>query len=231
MSYSSKEVQSGILIFASVVILLVMTFVIGGYLGGEVKDHQIRFSYVSGLEKGAPVYYAGKEVGKVEKIEVRANEIRPILVTVKASTEILLREDSRAYIDTLGMMGEKFIELTPGSMEAVALTEDAVMEGEDPTPLYELINKMNLLSDYMVEMSQNLTPMVAQLGEILNNEKENIENTIQNVSSFTENLDEAMTAHKEDVAKIVANLHETSSNLRDMTHDLKFRPWRILRKD
>ena len=151
------------------------------------------------------MHFAGHEVGKVERIEVLRGEDRPILLTIRVSGDIQLRKDSESFINTLGLMGEKFVELTPGSNQQPLLPPGSVIDGTDPIPMYLLIQKADLLADRMEEMTESLNPLMKR-------------------------LDGLMEGHQEEVSKIITNIDETTANLRDMTHDLKFRPWRLLRK-
>lgn len=205
MPYSSEEVKSGILISVSLIVLLMLTFVVGRFLGGNTRSWEIRFGYISGLEKNAPVHYSGHEVGKVDRIEVVRGQERSIVVIVRISDKVELREDSRAFVDTLGLLGEKFVELTAGTPQAPLLKPGTAMIGTDPIPMYLLIQKMNLLADRMEEMTRSLNPLLTR-------------------------FDGLTKGKEEELAKIIANIHETTANLRDMTHDLKFRPWRLIRK-
>ncbi|MBU9889189.1 MAG: MCE family protein [Candidatus Omnitrophica bacterium] len=204
-SYSSSEIKSGFFVLVAIVLLLAMTFVVGGFFKGGANVWQVRFGYLNGLEDNAPVYYAGHEVGKVDKIQIIPGEPRPVLVTVKVSSEAYLRQDSVAYIDTLGMMGEKFIELSQGSQDAPAKAPGTEIEGNDPIPMHVLIRKMNLLADEVSRLTETLNPLLASTGRLVE-------------------------GNEESLAKSINNLHEISANLRDMTHDLKQRPWRLVRK-
>lgn len=205
MKYTAAEVKSGLLVFTALLLFLGITFVVGHFRTGETKEWKLRFAYVSGLEEKAPVHYAGREAGKVEKIEVLSHDERPILVTISLDAGIVLREDSKAYIDMLGLLGEKFVELSPGSAAAY-LKAGSVIEGVDPVPMHEMMRKMNMLADEMEVMMKEFNPFLKETASFLG-------------------------GHKEEAAKIITNLHETSANLRDMTNDLKHRPWRLVRKD
>lgn len=205
MSYSAAEVKSGILVTISLVVLLILTFIVGRFMGGNTHSYPVRFGYISGLEKNAPVHFSGHEVGKVERIEILRGEARPIQVTVRIADRVELREDSQAFVDTLGLLGEKFVEITAGTQTSERLKPGASLTGTDPIPMYLLIQKMNLLADRMDQMTVSLIPL-------------------------TKRMDGITQAKEEEIAKIIGNIHETSANLRDMTHDLKFRPWRLLRK-
>ncbi len=204
-AYSSSEIKSGFFVLVTIVMLLVLTFVVGGYFKKGANEWKIQFGYLSGLSDDAPVYYAGREVGKVDSIQILRGESRPILVTVKVSPDAYVRKDSVAYIDTLGMMGEKFIEISVGSKDAPAMEVGQVIEGKDPIAMHVLIRKMNLLADEVTQMTESLNPLLKTTNDLVG-------------------------GNKEEISKTLGNLHEVSSNLRDMTADLKLHPWRLIRK-
>lgn len=203
--YSSSEVKSGFFVLITITMLLVLTFVIGGYFKKGANEWKIQFGYLNGLDSSAPVYYAGREVGKVDSIQILPGEPRPILVTVKVSKNAYVRKDSVAYIDTLGMMGEKFVEISVGSPEAPAMETGTVIQGIDPIAMHVIIRKMNLLADEVSTMTENLNPLLKTVNDVVG-------------------------GNKEEISKSIANLHEVSANLRDMTADLKLHPWRLIRK-
>ena len=205
MAYSSEEVKSGFIVTLALAFLLALTFLVGNWTRGAAETWKIRFTYVSGLKKNAPVYVAGHEVGRVARIEYVRGEEKPILVSVLIPDRIELREDSQAFIDTLGLMGEKFVEIAPGSAASPLLRHGSMIPSTDPVRMYLLIQKMDRLATQMEEMMANLNPLAQQVSGTLR-------------------------THQEEISKIISNLHETSAHLRDMTNDLKYRPWRLVRK-
>lgn len=206
MSYSSSEIKSGFLITCAIALLLALVFYIGGYKTGAKDTYQIRFGYVGGLETNAPVYFAGRESGKVNKIEILAGEEKPILMTVEVAQNVRLRENSNAFIDTLGLMGEKFVELTPGTADAVYINPGTTFQGTDPIPMYKMIMKMDMLADRMDSMTKSLIPL-------------------------TSNMNTLLEKHQEEISSMITNLNIVSANVRDLTADLKKRPWRLVRKN
>lgn len=203
--YSSSEIKSGFFVLITIVMLLVLTFVVGGYFKKGAHEWKIQFGYLNGLSDNAPVYYAGLEVGKVDSIRILRGETKPVLVTVKITPDAYVRKDSVAYVDTLGMMGEKFIEISVGSQDSPALEAGKVIEGVDPIAMHVLIRKMNLLADEVVQMTDSLNPLLKTVNDVVG-------------------------GNKEEISKSLCNFHEISANLRDMTFDLKLHPWRLLRK-
>jgi len=230
MSYSASEVKSGFFILLTVLILLVMTFVVGGLRGGEKVTYKIRFGYVGGLEKGAPVYFAGREVGKVSNLAVEYGEERPVVITVETPKNVVIRNDSMAYVDTLGMMGEKMVEIGAGTKAAPVLTPGSILEGVDPIPMHEMISKLNSLSGEMMKMSASLNPMVKSLNDLMQKNADTIQSLLEHLHGTTKGLDKILNGNQEQISKIIANLETTSANVRDMTSDLKTHPWRLVRK-
>jgi phospholipid/cholesterol/gamma-HCH transport system substrate-binding protein len=204
-TYSSSEIKSGFFVLISIVLLLVLTFVVGGYFKKGANEWKVQFGYLSGLSDSAPVYYAGREVGKVDGIQILPGQPRPVLVTIKVSKDAYVRKDSVAYIDTLGMMGEKFIEISVGSKDAPPMETGKVIEGVDPIAMHVLIRKMNNLADEVAQMTESLNPLLKTTNELVG-------------------------GNKEEISKSIGNLHEVTANLRDMTADLKLHPWRLVRK-
>jgi phospholipid/cholesterol/gamma-HCH transport system substrate-binding protein len=204
-AYSSSEIKSGFFVLVALVLLLVLTFVVGGYFKKGANAWKVQFGYLSGLSDSAPVYYAGREVGKVDSIQILRGEARPVLVTIKISSDAYVRKDSVAYIDTLGMMGEKFIEISVGSKNAPPMPAGQVIKGVDPIPMHVLIRKMNLLAGEVAKMTESLNPLLKTTNDVVG-------------------------GNKEEISKSIGNLEVVSANLRDMTADLKLHPWRLVRK-
>ena len=106
-AYSSSEIKSGFFVLVTLVLLLVLTFVVGGYFKKGANEWKVQFGYLSGLSDSAPVYYAGREVGKVDSIQIIPGSAKPALVTVKVSKDAYVRQDSVAYIERRSSHGNR----------------------------------------------------------------------------------------------------------------------------
>jgi phospholipid/cholesterol/gamma-HCH transport system substrate-binding protein len=104
----------------------------GGYL--VTAD----FPSVGGLKAGAGVEIAGVEIGRVESISLADYQAR---VTLRFNPSIQLQEDSIASIKTKGLIGEKFIRISPGASEKLIKPGGRIREVEAPVDLEELISK------------------------------------------------------------------------------------------
>lgn len=101
---------------------------------------EARFSSSSGLREGAYVEVAGVRVGKVVDIALDPVEYASI-VTVSIDEGVRLQEDAIASVRTSGIIGDKFVKITPGGSDVLLEPGDAIFETEPSISLEELISK------------------------------------------------------------------------------------------
>jgi phospholipid/cholesterol/gamma-HCH transport system substrate-binding protein len=99
-----------------------------------------RFTSISGLKEGATIELAGVKVGKVSRIELDEGEYEAV-VHLDISTAIQLTDDSIASIRTAGIIGDRFIKLTPGGSDIYLEPGDEIEETESSISLEELVSK------------------------------------------------------------------------------------------
>ncbi len=108
------------------------------FLGGGGYDVIADFPSVGGLRVGASVEIAGVEIGRVESIGLADYQAR---VTLRMNPGVSLQEDAIASIKTKGLIGEKFIRISPGASEKLIKPNGRIREVEAPVDLEELISK------------------------------------------------------------------------------------------
>ena len=99
-----------------------------------------RFTSISGLKEGAVLELAGVNIGKVTKIELDAGEYEAI-VHMDIDKTVQLTDDTIASIRTSGIIGDKFIKITPGGSEIFLESGDSIEETEASISLEELVSK------------------------------------------------------------------------------------------
>src|SRR5262245_13054266 len=116
----SKQTRVGTLVLAALVIAGVAIFLLGRqeHLWERKVGYELRFARTNGLQTGAPVSLAGVPIGSVERLrfasDTTKNEII-VGIAVDADVASRIRTDTKATIRTLGLLGDKAIELVPGS--------------------------------------------------------------------------------------------------------------------
>ncbi len=99
---------------------------------------QAAFSNGSGLRRGTPIVIAGVEVGRVEGVGLEDYEAQ---VRMRIQHGLVLQSDTIASIKTKGLIGEKYIELTPGASDQAIRPGGVIRETQPAMDLEALIGK------------------------------------------------------------------------------------------
>ena len=96
------------------------------------------FGSIEGLEVGASVEIAGVAIGKVKRISLEENRAL-VHMEIKKGTQIT--DDTIASIRTKGIIGDKFVKLSPGGSDEYLGDNDALLDTESAISLEELVSK------------------------------------------------------------------------------------------
>lgn len=141
----------------------------------------VMYNYAGGLEEGSPVRVMGIKVGKVQKIEFEPHQKSASGEEVKLKVVILIdkkawpsiRKDSKFFINLAGVIGEKFLEISPGSTAAAELNNNDNVRGEDPPRIDQLISQSYGLAGKIIELVNknegSVTNMITQLDRLTTN--------------------------------------------------------------
>jgi phospholipid/cholesterol/gamma-HCH transport system substrate-binding protein len=135
------DFRVGAFVLTGAVVLGIVLFTIGTgrHLFGETYHLVARFPDIAGLAVGAPVRLAGVTVGTVTRIAVAEElQVRTIEVAlaINRAVQARIREDSVASIQTLGVLGDKYVELTMGTETRPPLSPGAEVTAVPPPNLY-----------------------------------------------------------------------------------------------
>jgi phospholipid/cholesterol/gamma-HCH transport system substrate-binding protein len=134
------ELTVGLFIIAGIICLGYLSIKLGkmeivGERGYEVYGV---FSNVGGLKNGSSVEIAGVKVGRVKSITLYNYQARVVLILQK---NVKLQEDAIFSIKTRGLIGEQYIEITPGGSEKIINPGGQIRETQSVVDLEELISK------------------------------------------------------------------------------------------
>lgn len=226
---SNFELRVGIFIFIGIVILSVIVFSIGNFYGikrGYVLS--VVFDFASGINVGAPVRYAGVEVGEVKHIDIYFDEEenRPMVkLLVWVSQNTWINENAKATINTLGLLGEKYLEITPGTREAKLLRHGEILRGQDPISTEELTRETK-------ETLAKIDGMIESVNKIVGDEefRVSIKNTITNLEALSADLKDLAVFTKEGKGTIGLLFSDDKlyKDIDEMILDIKKHPWKLL---
>lgn len=142
MNRFNLEVLVGIFVVAGLIALGYLSIKLGKLevIGGKGYDVVAEFSNAGGLKTGSTVEIAGVEVGRVTEISLKDYQA---LVRIRMKQDVKLQDDSIASIKTKGLIGEKYVALTPGGSDKLVKAGGKIRETESA------IDFENLISNYV----------------------------------------------------------------------------------
>lgn len=158
----------GILVLLAIAVFAFGIFMIGDQsnLFRAKQRYEVRFVSVGGLQEGNPVQLNGVLVGTVEGILLPEdpNETGLIItIAIDARYRERIRADSEARIKTLGLLGDKFIELTSGSLEAAELPDGGEIPTAEATDVDQLIASGEDVVQNIVSISVSLKQILERM--------------------------------------------------------------------
>lgn len=176
------ETKVGLLFLGTIVVLIGFGYFIGA-LNPFANSHELNvmYNFAGGIEEGSPVRVMGIKVGKVAKIEFDPSYRSPQGEEVKLKLRIQIdkkawstvRQDSKFFINLAGVIGEKFLEISPGSAGASELEPGAFVRGEDPPRIDQLISQSYGLAGKLIEIVEknegSASNLIAQLDKLVSN--------------------------------------------------------------
>src|SRR3989338_1166009 len=202
MGTKTIELKVGVFILIGITIFFIIVFSISDiYFIKPGYRINILFNFASGLARSAPVRLAGVNVGQVETIDITYDKesLRSkALVTawIKGGTNI--EEDSEITINTLGLLGEKYLEIFPGTGGKGLLKEGSTVTGHDPVSMEKVTENIKNLSDSVTVIVKRLEKGEGTVGKLL----------------------------AEDA--VYDDLKATAANFKDFSEDIKKHPWKLL---
>jgi phospholipid/cholesterol/gamma-HCH transport system substrate-binding protein len=132
------EIIVGIFIFLGIISLAYISIQLGNVKIFKKNYYPLKavFSTVKGLKKDTVVEIAGVEVGKVTDIKLIDYEA---VTSLRIRDDVKIQEDAIASIRTKGLLGEKYVEITPGGADKLLEAGDTIRETEPPLDLEKLI--------------------------------------------------------------------------------------------
>jgi phospholipid/cholesterol/gamma-HCH transport system substrate-binding protein len=140
MDRSRVNIAVGMFVILGIVALGYLSIQLGQvtFLGARGYAVTVDFPSVGGLKAGSAVEIAGVEIGRVESIGLADYQAR---VTLRVHSGIKLQEDVIASIKTKGLIGEKYIRISPGGSEKIIQPNGRIREVEAPVDFEELLSK------------------------------------------------------------------------------------------
>lgn len=175
--------------------------------GGDTRRITVAFDSAAGLNEKSDVRMAGVPVGKVEKIALGNGKA---LVTLKIDAKVPLRENASARVANLGLLGEKYIELDPGTPNAPPLvSENKVIPGSQPATIDQVTDQISAIATDVKAITGSLRSTLSGP-----HGQQRLDDIVENVRTITSQVRELIAANRTNVDATMANVRLISEQLK-----------------
>ncbi|MCM8773465.1 MAG: MlaD family protein [Candidatus Omnitrophica bacterium] len=205
-----------VLFFIAIISIREISFFKGTYL---IK---VRFQFVEGIKVTSPVRFCGVDVGEVKKLEIKEEKEGVIVyVYAKISKGVFIPKSSKFFINSLSMLGEKYLEIMPSAPPFKDfLKEGDTVDGVNSTPLFDIVG--------------TISKAVDKIDNFFNegNIRRSLEETVMNINETSREIKELIVDIRNKQGTVGRLLYDSSlyDKTEELIEDIKKNPWKLLYK-
>ena len=226
---TSHRIRLGIFIISGLILLIVGLYLIGSNrnIFGRNITLYTTFYNISGLQVGNNVRFSGIDVGTVKKLEIVNDTTVKVTMQMDENLTRFIRINSVASIGTDGLMGNKLINIDPGTQDAQQIADGTTIpssKGVDTEQMLRTLNQTNqnvsMISDDLRILTGNINKsrgtlytvlMDTTLAYSLKHTLTNIEVISNNLGNFTSELSAVVKGVQDGQGTLGGLLNDSSS--------------------
>ncbi len=212
----SQKIKTGIFVALGIGILLITVFILGKQknLFNSTFTLHANFKNVSGLLAGNVVRFGGINVGTVDDITILNDTTIQVNLKLQTSVKKFIKKDAIASIGSDGLMGDKIIQVSPGTVPNPVVNDGDMITGKDPLNMDQVVTKLNAIATSAEVLTTNLAAIVQKvnngqgsLGRLLNNDQlaRNLEGTINSTKETVQSIKKGAEGFSENMQAAKSN--------------------------
>ncbi len=153
-----------------VITLAFLTMFMTVFFAGNIEDIfspkvelKAQIQDVKGLRKGAPIWISGVEVGSVDSIDLHPELGTIVTLSINKGALKYVKKDSQASVLTMGLLGDKYIELTAGSPQAGTINPEDMIKGTAQIEFKDVMETATISIGKMADFIKKLETLVTKV--------------------------------------------------------------------
>jgi phospholipid/cholesterol/gamma-HCH transport system substrate-binding protein len=216
----------GLFIFLGSTLLVVLIFLLGNkdQLFTSTFTVKTYFQNTGGLRNGASVRFGGIDVGAVKGVRIVNDGTGRIEISMRIKDEIrpFLKKDSKASIETEGLVGNKVVVITMGTDKAEGIADGGTILATEPLSFSDIIEETQGIMAYTKDMTKNLSEIVEKInkgegtiGKILNDDQ-----LYNAATNLTKSADKSMVSLTDDMKDVIALFDDLGKGVEDVVRNI-----------
>ncbi|MBK7230666.1 MAG: MCE family protein [Ignavibacteriales bacterium] len=226
MSNNLANAKLGIFIFLGSTLLVVLIFLLGNkdQLFTSTFTLKAYFKNTEGLRNGASVRFGGIDIGAVKDIQILNDTTGRVEITMRIKEEVkrFIKKDSRASIETEGLVGNKVVMISMGSVSAEEITDGGIILSKEPLSFSDIIEETQGIMAYTKDMTKNLAEIVQKvnkgegtIGRILNDDQ-----LYNAATNLTNTADKNLTSISDDMKEVLSLFDDLGKGVEDVVKNV-----------
>jgi phospholipid/cholesterol/gamma-HCH transport system substrate-binding protein len=202
-SLAWTELRVGILVVVSFALLALAIFYVSGESGIFTKRYNVLayFASANGLRSGAEVWLEGVTIGNVDEVKISkdADPKKAVEVRLKLDENYrnIIRTDSMVTIGTIGLLGDKYVDITRGSEAGQVLADNGALQGSEAGDIAKIVTgtsdfvaNLDALSNQVKKLTDRVDRGEGTLGKLLTDTGiyDNANSTMREANAFVRDL-------------------------------------------
>ncbi|HEY3252250.1 MAG TPA: MlaD family protein [Ignavibacteria bacterium] len=235
----NNKIKVGIFIAAGFMLFIVAIFVIGGKSNLFTPTFKVKaeFETVAGLKNGSQVRFNGINIGTVTDISIQSPEKALVIMSIEKNVQQFIKKDSKAVVSSEGLVGNKIVEIMPGSSEAPHVQNEDIITTISPIEVEDILKNLDSTSSEAGRLIGELTNFVVKvnsgqgtLGQLATNDAlyRNADETVTSFKTYSqkfnvavERIMQSVNLLTDDAQIFTSNINAISGNIQDMTEQTK----------
>jgi phospholipid/cholesterol/gamma-HCH transport system substrate-binding protein len=216
----------GIFIFLGSALMVILIFLLGNkdQLFASTFTIKAYFQNTEGLRNGASVRFGGIDIGAVKSIDIVPDTTGRVVVSMRIKDDVkrFIKTDSKATIETEGLVGNKVVMLSMGTEKAEEISDGGVILSQEPLTFANIIQETQGIMAYTKDMTKNMAEIVQKvnkgegtIGRILNDDQ-----LYQAATNLTKSADESMTSLSADMKEVIGLFDELGRGVKDVVANI-----------
>lgn len=224
-SKTISNIKLGLFVISGLVLLITLLYFIGknGSLFNPSFFLKTQFRNIQGLQQGNNVRYSGIQAGSVKKIIVVNDTTIEITMTIDNTFKNVIRKSAVTSISTDGFVGNKIINITPGSFLAAIVEENDVLSSKKPLDTDEMLSTLSESNRNIAILSEDLKKMVhgfatnTAFSKLLNSDEvpNQVKNTLAHLNAASRQIEKSTISLNKFMDSIVSGRGPIGSILKD----------------
>ncbi len=216
----------GIFIFFGIALLVLAVFLIGqkNALFSSTFTVNAYFKDVQGLRTGASVRLSGIDVGSVSNVNIVNDTTGRVKVSMELQTDVrrFIRTDTKATIETEGLVGSKVVVLKMGSSNAEPVKDGGYIQSEEPVGFSAIVAQTEGIMQFTKNMTKDLSEILEKvnngegsIGKLINND-----DLYNNASNLTKQADSSLKNITEELTRITGLFDTLGVGVKDVVDNV-----------